>query len=81
MSSPFPTLPGRLVLGPPVTGTVHVVPVAGAPGEQGPPGPTGDPNPVVDWFFGHGPPNGTIVGAALGDMYQDVDSGLLYQLR
>jgi len=83
LSSPYPTLPGRLVMGPPVTGTVHVVPVVGAPGDPGPQGPPGagaDPNPVVDWFFGSGPPT-TITGAALGDMYQDVDTGLLYQLR
>jgi len=51
------------------------------PSVQLPPGQGGDENPVVDWFTGHGPPTGTITGAALGDMYQDLDTGLLYQLR
>jgi len=54
---------------------------AKVPSEFLPPGQGGDENPVVDWFTGHGPPTGTITGAALGDMYQDVDTGLLYQLR
>ena len=45
MSSPFPTLPGRLVMGPPVTSTVHVVPVAGTPGEPGEPGTPGPQGP------------------------------------
>lgn len=47
-----------------------------AGGGTGPSGP-----PVVDWFAGNGPPNGTIPGAGLGDMYQDLDDGQLYQLR
>jgi len=51
------------------------------PSEFLPVGQGGDENPVVDWFTGHGAPNGTIVGAALGDMYMDLDTGLLYQLR
>ena len=40
----------------------------------------GTEDPVVDWFSGHGPPSGTIAGAALGDMYVNLDNGLLYQL-
>ena len=50
--------------------------------DQRPPGSGGaDEDPVVDWFSGHGPPTGTIAGAALGDMYLNLDNGLLYQLR
>lgn len=37
-----PTTP-RIVMGPPQTATVHVVPVSGAPGEAGPEGPPGTP--------------------------------------
>jgi hypothetical protein len=52
--------------------------------EQRPPGGGSggtDPDPVVDWFHGFGAPSGTIVGAGLGDMYVDMNTGLLYQLR
>lgn len=52
MSEPIPTLPGRvifrppatprIVMGPPTSTTVHVVPVAGPPGPQGDPGLPGD---------------------------------------
>jgi hypothetical protein len=78
----IPVLPGITMPLPQLPGVI-VAPVSGPPGTEGPPGPPGDSgeNPVVDWFYGHGPPDGTIVGAGLGDMYQDIDSGLLYQLR
>lgn len=52
--------------------------------EQRPPGGgggEGDADPVVDWFHGFGPPTGTIIGSGLGDMYVDMNTGLLYQLR
>jgi hypothetical protein len=61
-------------LGPASLGEDGIVPTS-----QLPPSAGGDP--VVDWFHGHGPPDGTIVGAAGGDMYFDDDTGQLYQLR
>lgn len=53
-----------------------VVPVEGP---RGPKGDTGDGR-VAAWFTGHGPPPAVIIGAAVGDMYVDLDTGALYQL-
>lgn len=40
-----------------------------------------DPNPMVDWFTGVGPPPDALIGAGPGDMYVDTLSGTIYQLR
>lgn len=41
----------------------------------------GSVNPIVDWFTGIGPPPDALIGAGPGDMYIDIESGILYQLR
>ena len=50
---------------------------AGAQGEKGDAGPTGARG--SQWFTGSGTP-GQIEGAAVGDMYLDTASGVVYQL-
>lgn len=40
-----------------------------------------NPNPLVDWFSGDGPPPDSLIGSGPGDMYVDNLSGTLYQLR
>lgn len=54
--------------------------VIGMPG-TGDGGSSGHLNPVVDWFTGVGPPPDALIGAGPGDMYIDVTTGVLYQLR
>lgn len=44
------------------------------------PGGGGD-HPIVDWFTGIGPPPAALIGAGPGDMYIDLETGTLYQLR
>lgn len=51
---------------------------AGAQGEKGDPGPTGARGSM--WFTGSGTP-GQIDGAAVGDMYLDTASGVVYRLN
>lgn len=41
----------------------------------------GNLNPIVDWFTGTGPPPDALIGAGPGDMYVDILTGTLYQLR
>lgn len=55
------------------------VQVIGLPGSGADSG--GSINPIVDWFTGVGPPPDVLIGAGPGDMYVDVASGVLYQLR
>ena len=75
MTTPDIELPGTVHVRPPLPRT-HIVPMEGP---VGPPGPPGE-DVVVDWFTGHGPP-GLVVGAGIGDMYVDLDTGELYQLH
>ena len=56
------------------------VQVINAPGPGTPP-PGGSLDPVVDWFTGTGPPPDALIGAGVGDMYIDILTGTLYQLR
>lgn len=58
------------------TGTVEewFETLKGEPGAQGPQGEAG-----TKYFTGHGPPN-VVIGARLGDIYRDIDTGIEYRL-
>ena len=56
------------------------VSVVGLP-SSGSPGGGVSVNPIVDWFTGTGPPPPALIGAGPGDMYINVATGDLYQLR